>query len=74
MFIVESPDDARLCASSGIFDFALFETECQNCAIAIGPLFDVWVPTAVVSDQLGRSWPMCIDCASPMIFPGEWFA
>jgi hypothetical protein len=74
MYIVETPADARVCATAGVFDFTLFDMECENCAMALGPVDDAWIPTAVVSDSDGASWVVCVDCVSSVIFPGEWAA
>ena len=73
LFVIETPGDARECASAGIFDFTLFDMECENCSMALGPTTDAFIPVAIVSDATGMSWPVCIDCASSLIFPGAWF-
>jgi hypothetical protein len=75
LFIVETPADALECASAGIFDITLYDMECENCAMAIGPTFDGFVPIVVVTDLTGTSqstWATCVDCAVPLIFPGDW--
>lgn len=75
LYVVEDPGDALNCASSGIFDFVIGETECENCGMSIGPLDEVFVPCAVIheGDSLQpQSWPVCLDCVAPLIFPGEW--
>lgn len=72
LFIVEGPADALECASAGIFDLTLYNMECENCAMAIGPTFDAFVPVVVVTDLAGGTWATCVDCASPLIFPGDW--
>jgi len=73
MFIVETPADAQTCALAGVFDFTLFDMECENCSMAIGPVYDTFIPAAIISDAAGMSWPVCIDCASSLIFPRAWF-
>ena len=73
MFVIETPADARECASAGIFDLTIDDTECENCSMAIGVTFDAFVPIAIVSDSSGMCWPICIDCATPLIFPSSWF-
>ena len=74
LFVLENDSDARSCAEAGVFDFTLFALECENCTMAIGPTGDDgFIPVAIVSDQTGSAWPICVDCAAPMIFPGDWF-
>jgi hypothetical protein len=72
LFLIETPEDAALCEESGIYEFLLDEIECENCAMAIGPLADAFVPCAVLSGSAGEAWPVCVDCIAPMIFPGDW--
>lgn len=73
MFVLESQEDVQTCANTGVFDLALYDLECENCSMAVGPAGDLFIPVAVVSDQRGASWAICVDCAAPMIFPGDWF-
>jgi len=74
LFVLETHDDVSSCAESGIFDFSLFDLECENCSMSVGPTHDEgFIPVAIVSDQIGSAWPICVDCAAPMIFPGDWF-
>ena len=72
LFIVETLADARVCAAAGVFDFTLFDMECENCAMAVGPVYDAWVPSGVVMSGDGTTWIVCVDCMSPVIFPGAW--
>ena len=72
LYLIETPEDAALCEESGIFEFILEEIECENCAMAIGPLEDAFIPCSVLSGTAGEAWPVCVDCIAPMIFPGDW--
>lgn len=72
LYVVETPADAHTCALAGVFDFTLFDMECENCAMAVGAVEDAWIPSGVVSSSDGTSWVVCVDCIAPMIFPGAW--
>lgn len=73
MFIVETPADARECSSAGIFDVPVGRLECENCSMSIGVVSDGFIPLAVITEIQSLSvWTICIDCATPVIFPGEW--
>lgn len=76
LYVVEDAADAAECERHGVFDFVIGHTECENCAMAIGPLDDAFVPCVVLLDSEfiheTNSWPICLDCAAPLIFPGEW--
>jgi hypothetical protein len=76
LYIVEDAADAAECERHGVFDFVIGATECENCAMAIGPLDDVFVPCAIIHDAEllleAQSWPVCLDCVAPLIFPGLW--
>lgn len=74
MFVLETYEDAQTCANAGVLDIVLFELECENCSMSVGPApGDLFIPVAIVTDQRGVSWPICVDCAAPMIFPGDWY-
>ena len=75
LYLVEDSADAANCERHGVYDFVIGGTECENCAMAIGPLDDVFVPCAVLQtrDKIeSASWPICLDCVAPLIFPGMW--
>ena len=72
LFVIENPADALECASAGIFDLELFTMECENCMMDVGPTYDAFVPVVLVTDMSGGSWVTCVDCAVPLIFPGDW--
>lgn len=73
MFIVETPADARVCALTGVFDIALDRLECENCSMAVGVVADNFIPVAIITELSSNSvWPVCVDCATPIVFPGDW--
>jgi hypothetical protein len=73
MLILEEPDDAIRVATSGLFDFTIGDTECENCGILVGPCEDTYIPCALLVDNEDEeAWPICIDCAFPSLFPGFW--
>lgn len=77
LYLIEDLHDAALCETNEIFYFVIGETECENCAMAVGPLYDVFVPCVIMYEpnihlEDDQSWPVCLDCAGPLIFPGLW--
>lgn len=72
LYLVEDPADAANCERHGVYDFQIGATECENCAMSIGPLDDVFVPCVVIRDDDETSWPVCLDCIGPAILPGMW--
>lgn len=75
LYLVEDLADAANCERHGVFDFTIGGTECENCAMAIGPLDSTFVPCAVLhaqDDTDSAKWPICLDCIAPLIFPGMW--
>lgn len=73
LIILEDPEDAIKVAESGLFDFVINDTECENCGILVGPAAEAYLPCALMVDNEGEeAWPICIDCAFPSVFPGFW--
>lgn len=72
LFVIEDVEDAILAAHSEIYDFVIDGTECQNCGMMLGPLGDEFVSCAVIRASEERSWVICFDCATPMLFPNEY--
>lgn len=75
LYVIEDPGDALHCASTGVFDFEIGGTSCENCGMSIGPLDETFVPCAVMHESVTlepQAWPICLDCAAPLIFPGAW--
>ena len=40
--------------------------------MVIGPIADEFFPCAIVSDNEDVTWPICIDCAFPLVYPRQW--
>jgi hypothetical protein len=72
LFVIEDAKDAIIAAQSDIFDFIIDGTECENCGMMLGPLGEDFVSCVVVHSGGQDSWPICIDCATPMLFPNEF--
>lgn len=73
IYVLESNEDAAQAKSAGVFDFSLEVPECTNCGMIIGLIpNDTFLPCAIMVDEEFEVWPICIDCASPLIFPGDW--
>jgi hypothetical protein len=71
--VLESDEDAAQAKSDGVFNFLYEVPECTNCGMIIGLIPNgVFLPCAILVDQDSVSWPVCIDCAAPLIFPGDW--
>jgi len=77
LYVIESAEDALEAGRSDVFDFESFECECENCGMVIGPVADdVFFPCVVILDTeetiLDDRWAICVDCASPLLYPNEW--
>lgn len=72
IILVENAVDAIIAAQQGIFDFVIDDGECENCGMVIGPIADEFFPCAIVSDNEDVRWPICIDCAFPLVYPRQW--
>lgn len=71
LFVIESAEDAIVSSFNEIYDFIIDGTECQNCSLMIGPLGEDFIPCVVIHAGDSNSWPICIDCATPLLFPNE---
>lgn len=78
LVVVESVRDAVIAGQLDVFHFEINDTECENCGMMIGPVLDEFFPCVLVQnpddeDEEGAAdtWPVCIDCAAAIIFPGE---
>lgn len=76
MYVVEDLHDAALASKNEIYSFVLNKTECEACGMVVGPVDDQFFPCVVIVDDdehLSRdAWPICLDCASPLLYPHEW--
>lgn len=72
MYTIETPEDARAAADTGVFDLIIDGSRCENCGMTIGPSIDEFFPCVVIChDAEDEAWPVCVDCCSPVIFPDE---
>lgn len=72
MYTVDSVDDARHVAELGTVDLIINGSQCENCGMSIGPSLDEFFPCVVIHHETeDLAWPICLDCASPAIFPDE---
>lgn len=75
MYVIEDAEDAITAARNEIYDFVIDGSECENCAMVIGPIDDVFFPCVVIVDTedtiLEDRWVICIECASPLVYPNE---
>lgn len=76
MYVIEDVHDAFIAARDEIFDFVIDGTECEACGMVVGPIHEHFFPCVVIVDDdehLGNdTWPICLDCAAPLLFPHEW--
>lgn len=73
VYLVENAQDAIVAAQHGIYDFVIDDSECENCAMVVGPSLDEFFPCVIVMDDKEQSsWPVCVDCAFPTIYPQDW--
>ena len=72
MYTIETVDDARIAAETGLLDLVIDGSRCENCGMVIGPSQDEFFPLVVIChDAEDEAWPVCIECSSPIIFPDE---
>lgn len=76
VYVIEDVQDAATAGRNDIYDFVIDDTECESCGIVVGPSRDEFFPCVVIVDVdevLGAdAWPVCIDCAAPLVYPTEW--
>jgi hypothetical protein len=73
MYVVETIEQARTLGDHEIFDFIIDDTECVHCGMVVGPISDKFFPCViVVASRPDDSWPLCFECAAPLLFPREW--
>lgn len=73
MYVIEDIDDAIRAEEHEIYSFIIDEEECTNCGLVLGPHDRTFFPCVVVVG-LGEedAWPLCLDCAGPLLAPKEW--
>jgi hypothetical protein len=69
--LIETIADATICSQGEVYDFMYEESECENCGMVVGPIEEEFFPCLVVVDQESISWLICVECAFPMLHPGE---
>jgi hypothetical protein len=53
--------------------FIIDGTECANCGMVVGPVASEFFPCVlIVSTEIDDAWPVCLECASPLLYPREW--
>jgi hypothetical protein len=72
LFVIEDVEDAITAAHSEIYDFVIDGSECQNCGMMLGPLGDEFISCAVIRVDEEIAWAVCLDCATPILFPNEY--
>jgi hypothetical protein len=73
MYVIEDIEDAARAEAADVFSFIIDETECIHCGMVVGPIFDKFFPcVVVVASGPADSWPLCFECAGPLIFPRDW--
>lgn len=76
LYVIEDSADAIAAAHADVYDFVIDGTECENCGLVIGPSDDEFFPCVVIVDVeneiVDDRWPICLDCAAPLIYPNEW--
>lgn len=76
VYVIEDVEDAALAERNEIFEFIVDGSECESCGMVIGPSLDEFFPCVVIVDTDEKldvdSWAICVDCASPLMYPNEW--
>lgn len=76
LYVIEDSDDGILAGKNDVYDFVIDGSECENCAMVIGPSQDEFFPCVVIVDTDDKldtdRWAICLECAAPMLYPNEW--
>ena len=76
VFVIESVDDMVELAEAEIYEFTIDGDECANCGMVLGIISteDTILPCIIVSVESSAldPWSICLDCASPLLYPQEW--
>lgn len=66
----QNSEEAKAIEAADLFEFALDEDECENCGRPVGFSADRFSAGAVCIGE-DEDWLVCMECAGPVIFPGE---
>lgn len=74
--VIESIEDAAASELSGVYAFAINDTECDNCGVLTGPVAGDFFPCALAActddeDDAERPTVLCLDCIGGLLWPGE---
>lgn len=73
MYVIEDVQDAARAEAADVYAFVIDEDECIHCGMVVGPFADKFFPCViVVASSPDDSWPLCFECAAPLLFPREW--
>jgi len=76
VYVIETIEDMVELAHEEIFDFTIDGDECANCGMVLGVISteDTIIPCIVVlvEESALDPWTICLDCASPLLYPQEW--
>jgi hypothetical protein len=68
--VFQNSEDAKAIEAKDLFEFAIDEDECENCGLQVGFSIGRFYPGAVCIGE-DEDWLVCVECAGPIIFPGE---
>jgi hypothetical protein len=71
LYVIEDAEDALIAGREGIYDFIIDGSECHNCSMVLGPIEDIFLACVVITSPSQQAWPLCIECAYPLLFPTE---
>jgi hypothetical protein len=74
--VIESAAEAIHVAFSGVYNFAIDNTECDNCGMLTGPVAGDFFPCALaacIDEESDAELPtvLCLDCIGAVLWPGE---
>lgn len=73
MYVIEDVQDAAKAEAADVYTFVIDETDCIHCGMVVGPISDKFFPCViVVASRPDDSWPLCFECAAPLLYPREW--
>jgi hypothetical protein len=71
LYVVNTLEQARRLENEEPIEFLDEDDQCASCGDAIGISGRKFIPCIMCIDDADDYWPVCIDCASNVINPGQ---
>jgi hypothetical protein len=71
LYVVNTLEQARRLENEEPIEFLEDDDQCAACGDAIGIDGKKFIPCVMCIDDSDDYWPVCIDCATNVISPGQ---